>query len=380
MNRHSPHLPALLFIAVIALVAAACSNSGGATTTSTTAATGTTATTTTTVATAPTTTTTTTPTTTTPATGANADALAAEAAATCDQFASLPFPQRNATLDQQAGKAGAAANDLLHAMETACPHVAKTFEDLQQITSLSAQLGQGEQALSPQPTVSVLQCNPHITAAISNDWNTQIGIVAALYRGDASGNVTNFEIVVYPSVTPGDTVQIDRAVGSTSNPQCGVTARAYLATPGSDATDTWQPTGEQRALPDTSGDNWLNIMQTIIDTETQTHNDGLNTEFGMTEDVRSADYAGLVSSTVQQDPWPATQVTNICDATTLTDGLVNITFVATRDGNTYTSSGLFRRSPQDGRWRWLQLAFYLSDGNACSNLEGVSLQATGTEV
>jgi hypothetical protein len=374
MARRSLPFPLLVVFAALAMLVAACSDSNNAAAATTVPPPTTTTTTAVTTTTTPTTTTTATTTTTTTTPGP--DPLADLAAATCDQFDAAPFPARHGILEQQASTGNTTADDLLRSMETSCSDTATTYEELGDIASLSAQLrDDNDQFLLND---FVLSCGDTLSATITNGYSFNIGVVAALYRGTDASNLDATAIVVLPLLAPGETATIDRQIGSSSGLQCGMNARAFLA-PDSSATDTWAPAATARALPDTTGTDWLQVMRALIATEEQTANQGPSNEFGMTEDVRSAEYTRLVAGTEITNGEPTTEVTDVCDATELTTDLVNVTYVATSAGSTYTASGLFRKSPQDGRWRWLQLSFYLGDGNTCSKLDGVSLQMSGQQ-
>ncbi len=300
------------------------------------------------------------------------DELAGPASDVCREFASSPFPERRGFLETAAGEAGTTADQLLTVMKDLCADAVATFSDLEKIATMSAGL---TDAGGNYLVGSNVGCGDQISAVLTNETNDPIGLVVGMYRGTDSSGLDAAAIVIVPSLDAGEQIEIDKAIGS-PDMGCLVVSRPFVAAR-SEATDTWDPPSDARPLPATTGDDWLTMLQALIETEQITGGKGPTAEFGMTEDVRSAEYPRLVSSTPEPDAGAVTEITEICDATSINDSLVNITYVATRDGEPYTASGLFRKSPQDGRWRWLQLAFYLSDGNACSALTGVSVASTG---
>ncbi|MGA9594802.1 MAG: hypothetical protein WBV06_01485 [Acidimicrobiia bacterium] len=371
MARRSPSVRIAGILAALVVLTTACSPSSGVTTTTDGVATTTTTAVTTTTAPVTTTATPTTATTTT-----SIDPLAGLATTVCAQFEAAPFPDRQAILDERARDGATTADDLLRSMKAACAGTATAYDDLENITSLAARLrDDNDQFLLND---FVLGCDTSLTGTITNGYSFNVGVVAALFRGTADGGLDATATEVFALLEPGETVSIDRELGSSPDLQCGMSARAFVA-PASVATDTWDPTATGRALPDTSGEDWLSIMKSLIATEEATTDQGLNHEFGMTEDVRSAEYPRLIAGTEATETGPPTEVTEICDATELTTDLVDLAYVATSDGTTYTASGLFRRSPQDGRWRWLQRSFYLGEGNACAAVNGVFLQLGGQQ-
>jgi hypothetical protein len=291
----------------------------------------------------------------------------------CLALGSLPFPRQTSALEQIAADTGASIPGLRRAMAGYCPDAVSNLEDLTVITAESAEL-----AGIPRNDfhAGAWSCGPEPEASLVNPLDFPVGLLVVMSRGSAD-SLADAAAFVIPVLPPGEGVTVSRPIGGDPDLPCDIRFAAFVATPESEASDSWAAEGTEH-LPDSTGDDWRAIVQALIDAQDRIATQGPTDEFGMVEDVRSSSYGRLVTSAVE-DPasWPPYTVDDVCDATMVADELVAITYVRKAEGDTAgTATAVFRRAPQDGRWRWLHTSIYVAAGSLCWRFAGTFVQTT----
>ena len=314
------------------------------------------------------------------------DAATVDAAtAACDVFRRGRYADRVAALTEARSTAGFVVDD---AIVEECPNAHAEFETLEGLAFNSASVNQN--------TIVGATCGlDEVTVAITNNNVFTIDTGVLVQIGSAEIGATGGTVLLTLGIASGETrefkvdpVEVGSRAGATT---CGARVTAWEASTGATATifsieDVIEdPDG--RELPQTRTDDPVRVVTELIAFETGLFGDpepSLVEEF---EDVRSPNFLRLIGEFGDRIDTGATvefsgsEITDVRIIDRPRDDLMLIGWASEPGVVTFfdgTGSeigsnsfgvrerrGIFLRSPEDGRWRWVHSAFtILEDGGA----------------
>jgi hypothetical protein len=285
----------------------------------------------------------------------------------CQRLGGLPFPLRRSAIDESGP-----ADEVLSGMDASCPQVLDDLAQLERIVSASALLDDADLVSGGVTEPSCGESG--IAVGFANPFQSPVRLVLAGAFVDTSGVTTVAGASVSDPIEPGERQRLMLPLVPTAGSSgCRLDVHPFLHEPDRGVTDTWDPAAGLAPGPDlpvTTGSDWLGILSAIVDFELAIERQGAWVSSGGFEDVRSKNYSALTGSTEPAES--SGEVPAVCSVELIDEGVTLVVYEYSDDlVDRAVAAGVFRRSPQDGRWRWLVTSMLLDlDGTGCAVLGG----------
>ena len=245
-------------------------------------------------------------------------------------------------------------------LATECPDEVAAYEALEGLWQQSQEMSSRNGGLGNEAFVfqgSNDNCDVE-SGGVRNTIFPTVRMAVTTHQYVGAEETSLFGGFVSPPVDFADALSFDvpQRVDASAN-GCGFSAAAFLADD-TDLTDTVDGSIESYQLPATDGDDLAEVLRVLHELEDQLEPAML----GAVHDVRSADYFNLVENRIVPQP---IMFKELCNATV--DGsMAGVVYLIDNDGEAQITFSALRRSPLDGRWRFMAYAVGERAADDCS--------------